>query len=183
MMLSVLKDSKLNKKVVGIALYGSNGFWYGIVIDFNEDILQLQHYTEYGQLNGVVIIEVSQIERTDFNDDHTQSLDFLIKNQDEFKNMNYTNLFFNELTDDNWKFQALKPYEKERKLLVGVQINQDDTYFGFIEKIDEEYFSLHCIGNLGEDKGLCIFNTEDVSSFVINDLDCRKRYLLFNIKK
>jgi hypothetical protein len=183
MMFDILEGSKVKKKVIGVSLYGDNGFWYGIIVDYNEDIVQLQNYTEYGQLNGVSLLEFSQIERVDFNDEHTNSLEFLIKNQDEFKKMNYKNLFFNELTDDDWKFQALKPYEKERKLLVGVQINQDDTYFGFIEKIDEEYFSFRCIGNLGEDKGLCVFNTEDVTSFVINDLDCRKRYLLFNIIK
>ena len=179
----ILEKSKIDKKVIGLRLYDNNGFLCGIVIDYNDDIVQFQHYTEYGQLDGVGLEEVSQIERIDFNDEYTDAINFLIKNQDKLQEPQFKNRFFEDLAEDDWQTLALTPYLNEKNFLISIEVNQDFTYRGFIEQINEYNFTFRSIGNLGENKGLSMFKFEDVSSLKINDLECRKRFLLHKRKQ
>jgi len=179
MLNELLEKSKINKKVIGVRLYDDTGFLCGIVIDYNDDIVQLQNYTEYGQLDGVGLEEISQIERIDFNDEYTNSIEYLIKNQDKLLEPEFKSRFFEDLLEDDWQNLAITPYVNEKNFLICIQINQDIIYRGFIEQINEAHFTFKCIGNLGEDKGISMFKFEDVSSLKINDLECRKRFLLY----
>jgi hypothetical protein len=42
---------------------------------------------------------------------------------------------------------------------------------------------LHCVGKNGEDLGNAIFKVEDVTEVRVNDIDDRRRLLLFNWRK
>ena len=63
--------------------------------------------------------------------------------------------------------------------MLSLQINNDDCYQGFIEAKNDITFSYRCIGDLGDDKGLAFFKIDDVTNIKIDDLECRKRLLLF----
>jgi hypothetical protein len=179
----ILKESKKNKRVIGIGLYGDNGFWSGIVIDFNDEIVHFQHYTSYGKPDGIGLERISQIERIDFDDEYTNAMEHIIKNSDKLEEGKFKSRFYEDLTEENWQTQTLKPYEKEKNQLVSIQINQDSFYKGLIEKLDEQTLLFRVIDELGNDKGLSLFKIEDVSSIKINDLECRKRFLLYSLKK
>ena len=90
--------------------------------------------------------------------------------------------FYEDFNEENWQFQALKPYEKETNQLISIQINHDGFYQGLIESIDDYSFVFRTVGDLGIDKGLSVFKIEDVTSVKINDLECRKKFLLFKRK-
>ncbi|TYP99669.1 hypothetical protein C7447_101273 [Tenacibaculum adriaticum] len=182
MFYEVLEKSKINKKVIGISLYGDVGFYCGVVLDYSDDVIQLQQYTKYGQNDGVTLQIISEIERIDFNDSFTNTIEFLAKNQEALHATNYINKFYSDLDDEDWQNQVLDLYLKERKVMLSLQINNDDYYQGFVEAKNELTFSFRCIGDLGEDKGLAIFKIEDVSSIKIDDFECRKRLLLYNKK-
>jgi len=179
MMYELLEESKRNKKIIGIDLYRDEGFWCGVILDYNDDTFQLQHYTKFGKKDGVSIDEVAKIERIDFDDDYVNSINYLIKNQEKLTENKFKSRFFEDLIGDEWQALALTPYLNEKKFLLCVSISESVSYRGFLEKMNEYSFSFRCIGDLGEDKGLSVFKFEDVSSIRINDLECRKRFILY----
>lgn len=174
----LLEKSKVKKKLIGIDLYADEGYWCGIILDFNEDTFQLQHFTKFGEKDGVTIDEISKIERIDFGDDYLKSIEFLIEHQEKLKENPHKNRFFEDLVGEDWQTLALTPYLNEKNFLISISISGDSTYRGFVEKIDDYSFFFKCIGELGENKGYSMFKFDDVFSIKINDLECRKRFLL-----
>ena len=183
MFYEILEKAKNAKKIIGLSLYGDVGFYCGLVLDYSEEIIQLQQYTKYGRNDGITLQPLSEIERIDYNDSFTNVIEFLAKNQKALNAINYTNKFYTDFDDDNWQNQVLDLYVQERKVMLSIQINTDDYYQGFIEAKNDITFSFRCIGELGEDKGLAFFKIEDVSNIKIDDLECRKRLLLFKHRK
>lgn len=179
MFYKIIEQSKKKNKIIGVRFYDDNGYWYGKIQDFNDDIIQLECYTKYGVYDGIIVLEIPNIERIDFDDDHTNALEMLIENQNKLQQNKFKNRFFNELSYGEWQFEALKPYEGEDNFFVQVEISNQDYFIGTILKINEETFTFHCVGNLGENRGYSVFNVEDVTYFKIDDLECRKRYFLY----
>lgn len=179
----ILEKAKTTEKIIGISLYGEVGFFCGIVLDYSDEIIKLLQYTKYGKNDGITLQPISEIERIDFDDNFTNALEFLSKNQKALNKTNYKNKFYADLDDDNWQNQVLDLYVKEKNVMLSVQINNADYYQGFIEAKNDITFSYKCIGDLGEDKGLAFFKIDDVTNIKIDDLECRKRLLLFNYKK
>lgn len=180
MFYEILEKAKTTQKVIGLSLYGEVGFYCGIVLEYSDEIIKLQQYTKYGKNDGITLQPISEIERIDFDDTFTNAVEFLAKNQKAINTSNFTNKFYTDLDDENWQNQVLDLYVKERKVMLSIQINTDDYYQGFIEAKNDITFSFKCVGELGEDKGLAFFKIEDVSNIKIDDLECRKRLLLFN---
>ncbi|MDY0781306.1 hypothetical protein [Tenacibaculum sp. IB213877] len=183
MLYDIFEMSKTQQKIIGINLYGDAGYFCGIVLDYSEEIIRVEKYTKYGLKDGVIIESIFQVERIDFDDDFTNSVEYLIKNQKKLFTSNFTNKFYDDLDEDNWQESVLELYVNEKKLLLSIQINGDDYFHGFIENKDEDNFTLRCIGNLGEDKGLAVFKIEDITSYNIDDIECRKRLLLYKNRK
>ena len=51
-------DSKENDKFLCLYEYSDDDkFWFGKVIDFNEEIIILQHYTKFGKKDGEIILQ------------------------------------------------------------------------------------------------------------------------------
>ena len=183
MFYEILEKAKTSKKIIGISLYGEVAFFCGVVLEYSDEIIKLQQFTKYGKNDGITLQPISEIERIDFDDNFTNAIEFLTKNQPILNTSNYTNKFYTDFDDENWQNQVLDLYVQERKVLLSIQINTDDYYQGFIEAKNDITFSYRCIGELGEDKGLAFFKIEDVSNIKIDDLECRKRLLLFNNRK
>ncbi len=183
MFYEILEKAKTSKKIIGLSLYGEVGFYCGLVLDYSDEIIKLQQYTKYGKNDGITLQPLSEIERIDFDDSFTNAVEFLANNQKALNKSNYTNKFYTDFDDDNWQNQVLDLYIQERKVMLSIQINTDDYYQGFIEAKNDITFSFRCIGELGDDKGLAFFKIEDVSNIKIDDLECRKRLLLYNNRK
>jgi len=179
MIQELLEESKVKKKLIGLDLYGDEGYWCGIVIDYNDDTFQMQHYTKFGEKDGITVDEISKIERIDFDDKYLNSINYLITKQAELKENIHKNRFFEDLLGDEWQVLALTPYLNEKNFLISLSISGDATYRGFVNRIDDYSFIFKCVGELGEDKGSSLFKFEDVFSMKINDLECRKRFILY----
>ena len=180
MFYEILEKAKDTQKIIGLSLYGEVGFFCGIVLEYSDEIIKLLQYTKYGKNDGITLQPISEIERIDFDDNFTNALEFLAQNQKALNITNYTNKFYTDLDDENWQNQVLDLYVKERKVMLSVQINGEDYYQGFIEAKNDITFSYRCVGDLGEDKGLAFFKIDDVTNIKIDDLECRKRLLLYN---
>lgn len=176
----ILEKSKSEEQLIGVTLYGETGFWCGIVEDYNNEFIQLKHFTKYGELDGVIIEKISQIERIDIEDDYLKSMKVIIKRKEELQTKPLKSRIFEELNEDNWQFVCLKPYEKEQNILVSIQINSDNFYQGYVIEVNDEFLKYEIIGNAGESEGLSLFKLDDVTSVKIHDLECKRKFILNN---
>jgi hypothetical protein len=84
---------------------------------------------------------------------------------------------------ESWQFEILQQMEGNYEKVISVEINGSDYFSGFIHEVSENDFIIHCVGKLGEDEGTVIYKIEDVTGFKINDIDNRKRAMLFKWRK
>jgi hypothetical protein len=179
----ILEKSKLTKELIGIWKYGdSESFWCGHVIDFNETLVKLQHFTKYGKPDGIIIVPVHEIQSVDFNDDYTKAMQCLIDYSAELDKQNKLDLTISE--NENWHYGILKQLEGNSEVMANIEFNQNsDSFSGFIQKVSEDDFVFHCIGEMGEDEGMVIYKVDDINTIKINDMVCRKRMMLHKWRK
>ncbi|SKC12365.1 hypothetical protein SAMN05660477_03162 [Soonwooa buanensis] len=177
----ILEDSKSENKYLSIWSYSDDEtFWCGKILNYSNEIVTFQHYTKYGVKDGIIFIQLSQIKNIDFNDEYTKSIAYVIENSEKIANENKFEIAFVE--DENWKNLILNQLNKKTEIISSVKV-YGEYYSGFIMNVDEESFVIKCIDSLGIDQGLSMFKIDDLTEFKINDIDNRKRLLLYNWRK
>lgn len=174
----IFEKSKENKELIAIRKYNDeDSFWCGYVVDYNDTLLKIQHFTSYGKLDGLLIFQIDEIKHLDFNDDYCKSMQVVIDYSNELEKEESIDLPLPNSED--WNFQILKKMESNHDIITSFQINNSDYYTGFILTVSDTQFIIQCIGKIGENDGTSIFKIEDVTGFHINDIDNRKRALLY----
>lgn len=176
-----LQYSKNNQSI--IAIYndaGGNNFWAGYILDYNDEFFTLQHISKFGKKDGILIEPFYNINRIDV-DDYCKCLNYLKEHHQELDNESAIEI--TATTDDNWMFQFLKQLENQTDFISRIQLNNDSRYSGFIRNITETDFELKCVGSEGTDEGSLFFKIDDVSSLRMNDLEARRRLLLYNYRR
>lgn len=174
----IFERSKSNKELITITKYRDDDtFWCGYVIDYNDILIKLQHFTKYGKKDGIIVARLSDIERVDFNDDYTKAMQVVIDYSLELEKENKIEL---DLPDsDNWDFSVLKQLEGNIHEITSIEIGGTTYYTGYVLEVSETDFTLHSIGKMGENQGFIVFKIEDVTGFQLNDIDNRKRAMLY----
>lgn len=180
MLYDILEESKKNNKLISLLLYGDVGFWCGVVQDYNQEFIELKHYTKYGDVDGLAIERISDIERIDIQDKHLKAMTVLIEKNDQLRKMELKSRMFDDLNEENWQFISLKPYELDRGVLVSIQVNSDNFYQGFVMKLGLDFLKFEIIDEDGFSDGVCLFKLKDINSIKLNDFECRKRLLIYN---
>jgi hypothetical protein len=180
-LLQTLERSKLNKELIGVWKYSDDeSFWCGYVIDYNETLVQIQHYTKYGKPDGIIVSQILDIQSIDFNDDYSKAMQVVIDYSGELEKEDKVNFILTE--NDDWDYSILK--QLEGKFSVVASVEMGSGYFsGFIVEVSETDFILNCVGKLGEDEGTVVYKIEDVTGFKINDIDNRRRAMLYKWRK
>jgi len=179
MLYKILEDSKKNNKLISLSLYGDVGYWCGVIQDYNENFVELKHYTKYGDIDGIAIERISDIERIDIEDDHLKAMAILIEKNSKIKQIEFKSRVFDELEEDNWQYISLKPYEKDKNVLVSIQVSDDNFYKGFVIEVDSNFMKFEIIDTDGISEGKCLFKLQDINSIKLNDFECRKRLLIY----
>jgi len=181
MISDILKNSKDQRKIIGIWLYGEeDGFLSGYVKHFTEELVFLQHYTSYGKPDGVIIENIENIESIDFDDDYSKDMEYIIAHSDEIDvepELDFTNTI-----SGNWQFEILDKQLGKKNRIVRIQVDGTNIYSGLVKWIDEESLILNIIGTEGQDEGKTFFKLEDITAIRINDIESRKNLLLYNWK-
>jgi hypothetical protein len=177
----IFERSKENKELIGITRYADEeSFWCGFVLEYNEFLVKIQHYTKYGKLDGLMIIQINEIKSLDFNDDYCKSMQVVIDYANELEKEIPVNLLLPET--ESWTSEILRQMEGDYEIITSVEINSD--YFsGFVVDVSDTHFVLLCVGKIGEEEGTSTFKIEDISGFQINDIDNRKRVMLYKWRK
>ena len=178
----ILEKSKLNKELLGLWKYNDeDSFWCGYIIDYNETLIKIQHYTKYGKPDGIIIAQLANIKSVDFDDDYAKAMQVVIDYADEIEKEANFDITLSE--NDNWDFEIIKKLEGNFDILSSIEISNSDYFSGFITEVTETDFIIRCVGKMGEDEGSVIYKIEDITGFKINDIDNRKRCLLYKWRK
>ena len=142
--------------------------------------LTFQHFTKYGKKDGIIFFQLAQIKNIDFEDQYTKSIAYVIQHSEKIAKENSIEIII--LDDENWKNDILNQLNKKTEIISSIKV-YGEYYTGFILEVDEDSFIIRCIDSLGMDQGLSMFKTEDITDFKLNDIDNRKRLLLYNWRK
>lgn len=179
---STLLKSKENKEIISIWQYDSDkGSYVGYVTEISEDHLTFKHYTSFGKCDGLIVIRIANIKTIDFNDDYTKVMECVIQYSNIFDEP--SNFELNIGFSNNWQYDALLKLAETENQVTSIEINGSDYFTGLIKEISTEDFTLHCIGKNGEDQGSALFRIEDITEIRANDLDNRRRLLLYKWRK
>lgn len=178
MIIDILEKSKVEKGFVGIWLYNDDdGFWSGVVQDYTDELVILQHYTKYGKPDGLIIEQISNIESIDFGDDYAKVMEFLIENAHLLDQQPKVAL---QIKDPAyWQKSILEDFIGDKNTIVRVQINNDSYFSGLVDWCDDESLILEMIGTEGQDEGKSLFKMDDITAIRVNDLENRKKLLLY----
>jgi len=178
----ILERSKLNKELIGLWKYDDeDSFWCGYVIDYNESLVKIQHFTKYGKPDGIIISQISSIQSIDFDDDYAKAMQVVIDYANIIEKEDIIDFPLSE--EKNWDYEFIKHLEGNYNTLTSVEINNSSYYSGFIVEVSATDFVLKCIGKMGEDEGSVIYKIEEVTGLKINEIDNRKRSLLYKWRK
>lgn len=178
----ILIHSKKTKSLIGIRKYNEgDDFWLGYIVDFNEELIVLQHISKLGVDDGLLIEKIDNIESFETGDEYIKSYEFLYKNSSKVDKQTIKSV---ELPNsDSWQYDLLKNKFDKNKI-VTIELNNSDTItHGFIIDFDETHFQFQPISNLGEEEGFNIYKISDISSLAVDRLESRKRQAFYNWRK
>jgi len=179
---NILLKSQENRELISIWQYNSDrSSFVGYVTEINEEYIGFRHYTRFGKPDGIVFIKVANIKTIDFNDDYTKVMECLIEYSSIIDQPSDFEITLNH--SGYWQFEAVKQLCNVKNQISSFEVNGSEYFTGFVIDFSEEDFILHCVGKNGEDLGNAIFKVEDVSEVRVNDIDDRRRLLLFNWRK
>ncbi|RLZ07788.1 hypothetical protein [Faecalibacter macacae] len=178
---SILQQSKDNKTIIAIFQDpGSSDFWAGYVVDFNEEYFVMQHITKFGKKDGLLIEPIYKIRRID-KDDYCKCLQYVFENSADLDKEE--EVILNIPKEENWVFHTLNVIKGEQDYIVRLAIGNDTRFAGFVTDVTEDDFVLRCIGPDGQDDGDLFFMNDDVTSFRINDLEARRRLMIYHYRQ
>lgn len=178
-LIRLLERSKLTQELLEFWQYGNtDNFWCGYVIDYNETLVSIQHYSKYGFKDGILIWPIDKIQNIDFENDYIRCLQHIIhSNQTE-----QSQFSFNLPNHDEWQFDLLVQLEGNQTFISSIEIGGGAMYTGFIQDVSEEDFVISCINHIGNDEGKSLYKVNEISGFHLDDLDNRKRINLYQWK-
>lgn len=182
MLVELLEKSKLERKIISFRNYhDEDNFWCGYVKDYNDEFVIIQHISKLGKLDGVIVEKLSALESLEFDDEYAACMEYVVKNT---KLLELQIEIEPEITlNENWQTDVLEEYVANENIIVRLTILDENIYSGIIRWMNEHEILLNIIGNLGEDKGKAILKIEDISQIRINDIQNRKKLLLYKWRK
>jgi hypothetical protein len=182
LILKLLEQSKNTKELLSFTKYRDDDtFWFGYVVDYTEEFIAVQHYSKFGKNDGMIIHPLADFQRIDFNDDYSKAMQCVIDYSDEIYKPTKFEIEFG--LNENFYSTILQQFVGKTTCIISIQINNDEFSSGYIDNISENDFVMICVGKMGEDLGMSILKIEDITSIQIDDIDNRKRQLLYKWRK
>lgn len=179
-LIRLLERSKLTKEILEFWQYGNtDNFWAGYVIDYNETLVLIQHYSKYGQKDGILIWPIDKIQNIDYGNDYISCLQYIIEQVNDQSGIEFT---FNLPNHDEWQFDLLVQLEGNQDFFTSTELNGGSLYTGFIHDVTEEDFVISCVSYIGNDEGKSLYKVNEITGFHLDDIDNQKRFKLYQWK-
>ncbi len=176
MLKDIFEQSKNTKDLICIHLYDSeDDFVCGYVEGYNLTIIQMRNFDRHGYENGVVVEQIENIKRVDFDSEYEKTFNYIIQNKYDLNSIVHLKDFPN---DENWRINYISEFI-EKKTVVSLELNTDYVVCGIVLDYDNDEFVIKNIDSLGIIEGNSIYKIEDISSIRISDKECRLREYLF----
>lgn len=141
------------------------------MLSFNDKYIQIQHYTEYGDPDGIVIESRDNIEGIDSRYKYARAIEFL--HMSKFKNTQLDRALTISQTN-TWKYKLLSKFKGKDNVLA-LKHEDQNTYYGKINDIDKEFIKIETVGSIGELEGFYTMRIRDLLSLHINSVEGTKR--------
>lgn len=162
----ILEKSKNEKLIIGIRIYGDEDkIWLGYIEDYNEKIIQLRYFDQFGFEDGLVVESQDNIESIDFESNYEKTYQHLINKRQDISKIDKI-IDFKDTED--WRAEYLHDYVMRNEIL-SLGFNAGTILYGFVCEVAENEFVFNTIGNIGEDEGKTVYKIEDISSFRFAD--------------
>jgi hypothetical protein len=174
---STLQESKQKKSLVGMNYYGADdGFFCGYVVEYNSEFVVIQHYSKFGVPDGLLVHKIADIKYFEKDTEYLKGIKLLIENQELI--LKQTFLVYKKENLENF-LTLFDSLTGNKDYLVKFELNDEEIFIGFVEWCNEDTFSIINIDVDGLIIGKAIFKFEDIKTYWIDDLECRKRKLLY----
>ncbi len=176
---NILQKSKENKEIICIWRYDNDDeFWLGYVIDFNEELLTLQNFTRYGKPNGITVEKIEDIKCIDFDDDYSRVMECII---DYAETLEKDDTFTPDISlTSDWKQIVIKQLYNQGKQVAHFEFEDEEiSFYGYVVAVSNYDFIIQSIGETGLNTGKIIYRMEDVLNIHINDIESRRREMLY----
>jgi hypothetical protein len=175
---SILSESKSTKKIIGFNMFGSNGdFWCGYVLDYNSEVVIIQHFTKHGIKDGLIIEKLENIQSIDSDDDYSIAFEYLTANSAKILTQTIPNVQLTYAGD--WKMEILQ-FCKSNEIIVSIGMNNEINITGFIKELNDELVRIRCIERLGETESISYYRVSEIENIHIEKSEDRKRRLLYD---
>lgn len=179
---SILQKSKDNKEIISLWQYNvDKGSFVGYVTEISEHYIGFKQFTRFGKEDGIIFLRIESIKNIDFNDDYTRVMECLIEYSNIIDKPSEFNINLNQ--SEYWQYNAILQLYDAKNQIASFEINGGDFYSGFVTEISDQDFIVNCINKNGEDLGTSLFKLEDVTEIRVNDIDDRRRLLLYKWRK
>ena len=173
----ILQDSKDNKKFIGIRNYDyDDKLLCGFIKDFNDNLVLVQHFTEYGEMDGLILVRMEDIEILESNDDYCLAIQFLAEYKNNineiYKNIDLSNL-------ENWQFDFLNKFKNTDKI-IAIEFEGDYTIYGIIEDLDVKFITLKTVGQIGDLDGFSTYRLSNIKALMIDNFESLNRKILLD---
>jgi hypothetical protein len=176
----ILNESKTDKKIIGIRLYGEDDeFWLGYIEDYNDKIVQLRYFDKLGREDGLVIEQQDNIDSIDFDSEYEKTYEYLINKQNDLNKIERIIEFKNS---DDWRIKYLTDF-KNKGILISIEFNKDIKIWGYIQDLGAGDLIINGITHLGEDDGKTIYKIDDITAFRLGDKQSKLRQQLNEWRK
>ncbi len=130
--------------------------------------------------DGLLVHKLADIKYFEKETEYLNGIDLLVQKGSSVQKQTFSLSGNKELTEG---FLSLfESFIGNKKYLIKFELNDGEIYFGFIEWCDEDNFSIIQIDIDGLIVGKAIFRLEDLKAYWIDDLECRKRKIIYQTK-
>ncbi|MBR9860858.1 hypothetical protein GYB22_08945 [bacterium] len=169
----LIQHSKDNNKVIGITTYTEPELmWCGIVKDFNEDFISFEHYSEFGDRDGLIVEGIDNISDIQIDTEYLKGLSYLIAHPDalNFKVPKLAAMIKLEA----WPFDLLNQFLNNWDYILALETTED-RFVGIITQVDEFSIKLQLINENGYPNGTQVIRSEDIANLKINGrFECKR---------
>ena len=164
----IFQESKDNQKIISIRMYGDgDDFWCGFIVDFTNKLVQIQHFSKYGELDGLVIEEIENIESVDKDNSYCKRLETLVKRNVE---TNTTIL----PSSDNWRVELLAKYS-ELDQVVSIGFVDNLVIISKVISIDNLWIQVQPLTPLGDYDGNSFYRVENITTVQVSSQEIFRR--------
>ena len=170
---------ELKKEETFVSIYANSQelskFFFGKIISCNEEHIIISSFSPEGEYDGLILLEIACICKTESFNKYSEKMTKLIN----YKKSKHDNHNFN----GDLKLELMK-YSLQNKYIVSIELlnSSYDDAIGFIYSINENYLTISCVDEFGNENGYVDIQSEDITRIRCNSIDEQTLKILYELE-